>query len=318
MIGALRKTGRSAVRLAVRSGIRKAKAYAESVLIPRSNEDLAISAALAESHVISELNYPASYVDFLRQCIQRQHHVVKHLKSEAGSGEAAKRFATLLDVLRTDVPAVPLAIAHDIGRVADGFRSMAETKAFADWIGDVGLHFAISSSFGRKGRLLSTIIRYMRAERCLEVGTAYGMSALFMLSVLAAKGRSGHLTTVEGGRDQFELASTMLKERYGENVSCRFGSSSDELRSLADTPQAIDFFFHDAGHSREMYLKDFGAALPMLAPGSTILIDDIYWDDPRFYKTPPRAHDGWLEIVGHSRVLQAVEVDHAVGLALLA
>ena len=115
------------------------------------------------------------------------------------------------------------------------------------------------------------------------------MSALFMLSVLMATGRSGHLTTIEGGRDQFELASNMLRARYGEQVSCHFGPSSEVLADLAKSSEGIDFLFHDAGHSREMYLKDLGAAQPLLKPRSIILIDDIYWNDARFYKVPPRA-----------------------------
>ena len=47
------------------------------------------------------------------------------------------------------------------------------------------------------------------------------------------------------------------------------------LPRIVKSLKRVDFLFHDAGHSREDYVRDFDAVLPILAPGAVILIDDI-------------------------------------------
>jgi predicted O-methyltransferase YrrM len=74
----------------------------------------------------------------------------------------------------------------------------------------------------------------------------------------------------------------MLKERYGDMVSCHFGMTQDALPDLAGSLGQIDLLFHDAGHSRVEYLRDFNAVVGILSPSSVVLIDDIRWEDPRF------------------------------------
>jgi predicted O-methyltransferase YrrM len=78
----------------------------------------------------------------------------------------------------------------------------------------------------------------------------------------------------------------------------------------------IDFMYHDAGHTREDYVRDFGAVVDSLSPGSIIVIDDIRSTaDPRFGGID--AYRGWLDVIAHARVRHAVEVDGATGVALL-
>jgi predicted O-methyltransferase YrrM len=215
------------------------------------------------------------------------------------------------------VPPIPFATAQEIALVADRYRDLAGVVESGKWVGDAGLLFSISSSFGRKGRLLSAVIRFSRSERCLELGTAYGMSGLFILSTLKAIGVAGHLTTLEGMEPQYSLASAMLNERYGDMVSCHFGMTHTVLPGLARSLDRIDFLFHDAGHSREEYSRDFNAVVDILSPDSVVLIDDIRWEDPRFSSQPAQTYEGWREIVSHPRVRRAVEVDHNLGLLLL-
>ena len=242
---------------------------------------------------------------------------VKDVRNEQTENDgAARRFATLVDILRSDVPPIPLAAGQEIALVADRYRDLPGVVDYGQWAGDVGLLFSISSSFGRKGRILSTVVRFGRSQRCLELGTAYGMSALFILSALKANG-GGHLTTLEGLEPQFSLASATLKDRYGDMVSCHFGMTQNALPRLARSLEQIDLLFHDAGHSREEYLRDFNPVADILAPGAIVLIDDIRWEDPRFSAQPAETYQGWREIVAYPRVRRAVEIDNSLGLLLL-
>jgi predicted O-methyltransferase YrrM len=292
--------------------------YGEEALQDRHNVDVFLSACLNGSDELLKIRDAASYIKFLRSCIEPTRFYIKEVKvTPAPSIAASKRFGTLIDILGSRVPPLEFSVAREIGLIADRNSSLLTPLEYERWAGDVGLHFSLSSSFGRIGRLLSSIIRLCRSERCLELGTAYGMSALFILGALKDNGGMGHLTTLEGAEPQYSLASDVLKNRFGNMVSCHFGMTQESLGKIVKSMNGIDFLFHDAGHSREDIVRDFGAVCETLIPGAIVLIDDIRWEDPRFHAAPPRTYEGWMEVVAHPRVIRAVEIDGSLGLLLL-
>jgi predicted O-methyltransferase YrrM len=286
------------------------RAAARLDAVNRRNEDIALSAILT-STALSEMHDPVAFVMLLRECFgPRSYKVtdVKRVSATPAIEPYVHRFQTLLDVL-ADVPPVDAITALKIGRIADRYHAIREPVEMHRWAGDVGLHFRRSSSFGHKGRLLTALVRLMRSQRCIEVGTAYGMSALFILSAT-----SGQLDTIEVSEPQFSLAQATLKQEYPDRVTCHFGRSRDVMAGFA---HGIDFLFHDGGHSYEGYTGDFAAALPLLEPGAVVLFDDIRWEDFRIRDEPARTYEGWRAVVSHSRVLRAVEIDGGLGLMLL-
>ncbi len=229
---------------------------------------------------------------------------------------STKRFSFLVDVLR-QVPPIELSSAAEIALIADCYRGNLQPIEGNAWVGDVRSHFRMSSSFGTKGRILTTVVRFTQSKECLELGTVYGMSALFILEALKAPGTETHLTTLEGGEPQFSMSSKILRNRYGNHVSCEFGRIQVGLPRIVKTLEHVDFLFHDAGHSKDDYTRDFRTVLPILAPGAVVLIDDIRWEDPRFFQGNPRCYEGWMEVLNHSRVRRAVEINDTMGLLLL-
>lgn len=285
----------------------------------RRNCDTVLSAAMSQAGALSGIGYPVAYVDFLRKCLDATDHRVTKIKriSQPQTTAASKRFDTLVDLLGTHLPAIEFSIAKDIAVIADQIRGRCEPLEADFWAGDVGLHFSIASSLGEKGRILFNVVRIMRSERCLEIGTAYGLSALFILSALKRSSGSGRLTTIEAFEPQFSMASSMLKQQYGDAVCCTFGLSNHVLPQIADSPGGIDFMFHDGGHSREDYVRDFGNVIKILTPGAVVLFDDIRWHDPNWSHGPSDTYQGWQEVIAHPRVEQAVEIDGLLGLVLL-
>ena len=291
---------------------------AESELRDRRNVDIVLGAALREPGALSHIHDPVGYTEFLRSCIEPARHIVAVKKADSGSpDDAAKRFTTLVDELRRGLPAIEFSLAREIALVADQNRCRSEGKVAVNWAGDVGLHFSVSSSFGSKGRILFNVVRFTRRERCLELGTAYGMSAFFILAALNAYSAGGFLATMEGFEPQFSLSSSMLKERFKESVSCHFGNTRSELPGLVKSLGRIDFLFHDAGHSRDDYTHDFNQVSEILVPGAVVLFDDIRWENPRFTHGEARTYDGWEAIIAHPRVRRAVEIDGTLGLLLM-
>jgi predicted O-methyltransferase YrrM len=281
------------------------------------NVDIYLSSILQYGKVLSNANDAASYIELLRACVEPTALRVATVKSSDKLGDTyGNRFKTLVETIQSSLLPLPVAMALELAEEADRLRGMTTGIDWENfWAGDVGLHFGISSSLGHKGRLLANVIRICRSERCLELGTAYGMSAMFVLGMQSYVGRTIHLTTVEGSEPQFTLARHRLKERYQDAITCHFGWTQDVLPKLMGTLGPIDFMYHDAGHTREDYVRDFGAVVDLLSPGSVIVIDDIRMAGSRFGEA--NAYRGWLDIVAHARIRHAVEVEGAIGLALL-
>ena len=282
------------------------------------NLNIALSGALHKVRTGNDVLFPVDYLELLGDCMKKKQLRIREIKTEAGmtSDIAAKRFSSLVDALRR-VPSIEFPIAEEIALIADSYRGTPNSVESGAWAGDARSHFEMSSSFGTKGRILTAVVRFTRSTRCLELGTAYGMSALFILEALKSLGENARLTTIEAQEPQFSMSSRMLMDRFPNQVSCHFGWTHEALPRMIESLGPIDFMFHDAGHSKEDYLRDFDSALPVLAPGAVVLIDDIRWEDPRFSSGNPRCYEGWTGVVRHQRVRRAVEISDEMGLLLL-
>jgi predicted O-methyltransferase YrrM len=298
------------------------KRYAKRIIAEvgrnERNVDICLRSILQDGKILSNVNDAASHVELLRACIEPTALQVATVKSSNSLGDVyGNRFKTLIETIQSNLLPLPVAMALELAEEADRLRGMTAGIDWENfWAGDVGLHFGIASSLGHKGRLLANVIRLCRSERCLELGTAYGMSAMFVLGMQSYLGWTIHLTTIEAGELQFTLARQRLMERYPDAVTCHLGLTQQVLPKLMGTLGPIDFIYHDAGHTREDYVRDFAAVVNSLSPGSVMVIDDIRSTaDPRLGGID--AYRGWLDVIAHSRIRHAVEVDGAMGVALL-
>lgn len=284
----------------------------------RKNLEPFLAWALQRVDAPGGLLFPAAYIELLRESTEQMAPVVREIKAdrEPGRDQPGRRFSTLLEAL-AHLPPVAFPVVERVGLLADSYRGNLEPYDDGHWSGDVRHHFELSSSNGLKGRILTAAARLMRSRNALELGTAYGISAVFLLEAMQANGPETKLTTVEGGRLQHGLSKAHLEARYGDRVDCVLGMTTDVLPQVVAGSGPIDLVFHDAGHSYDAYVNDFRAMLSGLAPGAVLLVDDIDWSDPRFHADDPRCHEGWMEIVGHPRVRRATEVNGVLGIALL-
>jgi predicted O-methyltransferase YrrM len=265
------------------------------------------------------VNDPLTYVKNLRNFIEPLTFKTTTIKDRSADNNdrATRRLSELERLFTTNVPPIPFSIAQDLARYADEFLGLQCAYDEQNYSGDIGLHFALSSSLGHKGRLVATTIRLMRPINCLELGTCYGMGSMCILSMLGRNGESGKLNTVERFDPQYSLARERLQQRYGDSVSCHKGNVQDVLPGILNGMAKTDFVFHDASHTKKDYIRDFALMEPYLASGCVVLIDDIRWGDPRFFSEDPKPYEGWLAVVAHDRVVKAMEVNNELGLILL-
>jgi predicted O-methyltransferase YrrM len=288
------------IKSSLKDYLLKVSSLSELLVKDRQNMEIVLASALQKANGKKEILFPINYLEFLRDCIKKEKINYREIKTDSASSNDIfnSRFSCLLDILN-DRPPVEFEIAEEIGKVADTYRGNYEIRT----------HFEISSSFGKKGRILMAIVRILQTKKCLELGTAYGMASLFILEALKAN-EPCHLSTIEGWKDLFFLSSQMLDTRYGNRVTCELGLTQDVLPRIVNSIQPLDLLFHDAGHSKEDYVRDFNMVLPILKPGSIAIIDDIRW------KGDPSTYEGWKEVLNHPRVRRAVEIDNG-GMGLL-
>jgi predicted O-methyltransferase YrrM len=279
------------------------------------NVDIALAALIQDD--VSKIYDVVAYVEFLRGCIEPRWCSLVTLRANGPLDDAhGLRFQMLLRRIQGTLPPVPTTLALELAHAADALGSMRAPLDRGRFAGDVGLHFANCSSTGWKGRLLSSIVRFCRPTACLELGTAYGMSARFILGT-QTEGRTLHLTTIEGYQPTYALVSPQLSERYGAAVDCRLGWTKDVLPELVQSISPIDFVFHDAAHSMDDYIRDFSLIVDSLAPGAVFLVDDIRWESAISQEAPANTYRGWQAIAEHKRIRHAVEINRSMGMALL-
>lgn len=122
------------------------------------------------------------------------------------------------------------------------------------------------------GRLLSTLVHAMQANRVLEIGTAYGYSTLWMALALPPAGR---IWTIDPDRDRTAVAVDFLR-RAGKADAVDV-INQPALEVLGTFPQRnLDIVFIDALKAEyEGYLE---MTVPLLKRSGLVIVDNLLWD----------------------------------------
>ena len=295
----------------------RAAETAERTARNRHAVDAVLSWALERAEAEGPLYFPVEYVQFLRDCTERTWAIWRELRNDAGElDEASRRFNSFVDSLG-DLPAVEFSSAERLARAADKLRANINPETGLREHGDQQRRFSRAASLGAKGRVLHAAVKAMQSEQIVELGTFWGMSALFMLEALETAGPDAHLTTIEHSADFSRKASALIHSQFNGRATCIHGRTQEIVPDLARTMAGVDLMFHDAGHSGEAYVRDFNAAERFLAPGAVVLFDDIRWFDRALVSSDPKCYDGWMEVTRHPRVRRAGEIDGYMGAVLL-
>jgi len=121
------------------------------------------------------------------------------------------------------------------------------------------------------GRLLSTLVHAMQANRILEIGTAYGYSTLWMALALPLAGK---IWTIDPDAERTEIARTFL-ERAGRGDAVEI-INQPALEVLPTFPvRNLDVVFIDALKPEyEAYLE---LTVPLLKRSGLVIVDNLLW-----------------------------------------
>lgn len=185
----------------------------------------------------------------------------------------------------------PLAF-EDFGAGPDDRADDSGPSWQVSTVGDVTRR---ASSRPRWGRLLFRLIRELRPQVAIELGTCVGISAGYLGAGLEV-GRGGRLVTLEGGVAVAEQARTTLQHLgLDERVEVVVGPFEESLPDVLEAHSGdIEFVYIDGHHRRDATLAYLEQVLPHLADVAVIAFDDIHWSlgmeqawhligrDPRF------------------------------------
>jgi caffeoyl-CoA O-methyltransferase len=120
-----------------------------------------------------------------------------------------------------------------------------------------------------EGKLLELLVRLVRAEKIVEVGTLVGYSAIHMARALPAP---GHLWTIEFEAKHAEVArANVARAGLAERVTVLVGSGKDVLPKLTGP---VDVVFIDADKVSYDFYGEW--AVKNLRKGGLVIGDNAY------------------------------------------
>ena len=181
--------------------------------------------------------------------------------------------------------------------------------------------------FTETEEILGLLIGLTHPVRILEIGTAYGYSALYF----AKKLPEAHITTIERNPVMVEAAGSQFSSRKeGERIDLKVGDASEILDQLvcdlaeADESEKFDFVFIDAAKSH--YREFFEAAEKICTKDALIVCDNILlkgWileaegKDAKRHRTSIKYMKKFLEYLRERDDLEVSILTGADGLAII-
>jgi predicted O-methyltransferase YrrM len=160
-------------------------------------------------------------------------------------------------------------------------------------------------------RFLYFLVRELSPDRVLELGTAHGLSGLYMLAAFEENQR-GHLHTVEFDPTRRALAVQAFGRFFPHTTRWTSieSSFSGVLPQLAQELDPLDLIFEDGPHTRDVTLQAFEQTIECLRPDGVYVVDDIAFDREQ--------EKAWVAIRNDHRVAASLEINARFGLCFRA
>lgn len=120
------------------------------------------------------------------------------------------------------------------------------------------------------GMFLYMLVRMLRPQKILEIGTANGLSTLFFAEGLKANGE-GIITTLEAQQHAYDEANSYFTEwEHAERIVSLYGDAKSLIPTLEGR---FDLIFVDA--MKKEYGEYMRLIKPLIHSRTTIVVDDI-------------------------------------------
>lgn len=166
-----------------------------------------------------------------------------------------------------------------------------------------------------EGQFLHVLVKALRPQRILEVGTFTGYSSLAMAMALPP---GGTITCCDISKEFTDVAQRYWKEAgVADRIALRLGPGVATLDALIAEKQNFDFIFIDA--NKDDYDRYYEQSLVLAKPGALIAIDNTLFDGRVVGQNLEGLADWQLMFTEHVKKLNAkLHKDPRVALAMIA
>lgn len=139
----------------------------------------------------------------------------------------------------------------------------------------------------QSGRFLNLHLRMTRPRLSLEIGSSNGVSTIWLAA--AAATFQGYVVGTEIlPQRAAEANDNLAAAKLADWATVRAGAAAESLADIA--PQSVGFVFIDA--EKNDYSRHLERVLPLLAPGATVIADNVISHDCAAYQAYIRSLPG--------------------------
>lgn len=145
------------------------------------------------------------------------------------------------------------------------------------------------------GRLLSNMAAEFGKPFIIELGTSFGISAMYL-----ASDTETDIFTIEGSKEIADIARKNFVEGGFMNIRLTEGSFDDILPDFLKNRKAPGLVFIDGNHRKEPLIKYFNLLADFSDSKTVIIIDDINYSSGM--------SEAWNEIKLHKKVSVSIDI----------
>lgn len=135
-------------------------------------------------------------------------------------------------------------------------------------------------------RLFFRIVRYLRCESILELGTSFGITT----SYLAKANSNASIHTIEGAEAIAKIAGEVFKEAGLDNIYLEVGNFNDILPAIP-SDKKYDLILLDGNHRGDATINYFQWVIKHIQNDGVLIVDDIRWSESMY--------SAWKKITQH-------------------
>jgi predicted O-methyltransferase YrrM len=143
--------------------------------------------------------------------------------------------------------------------------------------------------------LYARIVKYLKAESIVELGTSLGITTLYL-----ALRNETQVVTLEGNKASADIALTNFEFFDKRNISVVHGNIDKTLKEALFNIRKVDFVLIDANHRYEPTMRYFDLVSKRVKEKSVVIIDDIH--------RSPEMAKAWNEIIKHDLVYGSIDL----------
>lgn len=148
----------------------------------------------------------------------------------------------------------------------------------------------------QQAQLLFKLARFLNANEVLELGTAFGISTLY----LAQGAENSRVHTIEGCPQTFRIAQHHFELLRQRNIHPVLGSFQRRLPEVLERIERLDLVFLDGHHAEQPTLTYFEQCLPKAHNDTIFIFDDVHWSRGM--------EAAWQKVKLHPRVTVTIDL----------